>query len=75
MTPSNWCDSSSALQSSKKFGIGKMRRIEVGQLLIQELVKTKQGTFGKVNAKDNPAGIMSKQPVTGEEVKQGCSVI
>ena len=52
-TPRVWCDSSAALQTSPKLGVGKMRHVDIGHLYVQELVETKQAIVGKVDGKQD----------------------
>ena len=67
--PRIWCDSSAALQSAKKMGVGKMRHIDIGHLVIQDLVKTRKVIIGKIDGTTNPADILTKYLKTGEEMK------
>ena len=73
--PRIWCDSSAALQTSRKLGVGKMRHVDIGHLYVQELVKTKQVIVGKVDGKQNPADILTKHLDTGEEVRNGVELL
>ena len=67
-TPRIWCDSSAALQAAKRIGMGKMRHVAVGDMYIQELVRTKQVIIGKINGKANPANTLTKHLATANEM-------
>ena len=74
-TPRIWCDSSAALQGSRKMGVGKMRHVAVSHLYVQELVKTKQVIVGKVRGDKNPSDILTKHLSTGDQVRSGREMI
>ena len=74
-TPRIWCDSSAALQASRRMGVGKMRHIAVSHLFIQELVKTKQVIIGKVKGEKNPSDVMTKHLPTGEAMKRAIEML
>ena len=62
------CDSSAALQAAKRIGMGKMRRVTVGDMYIQELVLTKQVIIGKIDGKASPANTLTKHLATASEM-------
>ena len=59
-------DSSAALGVIGRRGSGKLRHIWVGQLWIQEAAENEELIFRKVNGKDNPADICTKNLTQGK---------
>ena len=55
-----FADSSAAIGICKRSGIGKVRHLAVGQLWVQERLKTKDFELYKVLGTENPADILRK---------------
>ena len=55
-----YADSSAAIGICKRSGIGKVRHLAVGQLWVQERLKTKDFELFKVLGTENPADMMTK---------------
>ena len=55
-----WADSSAALAIVKRSGAGKLRRINVSLLWVQEQQKLKKLVYEKVPGQDNPADLFTK---------------
>ena len=47
-----------------------MRHVAVGDMYIQELVRTKQVIIGKIDGKANPANTLTKHLATASEMLQ-----
>ena len=53
-------DSSAAIGICSRSGIGKVRHLAVGQLWVQERIRSKAFTLHKVLGEDNPADLLTK---------------
>ena len=74
-TPRLWCDSSAAIQVSRRLGVGKMRHIHVSHLYIQELVKNKEIFVRKIAGTANPSNILTKHISTGNEMQKAIEML
>ena len=54
-------DSSSALVTTQKSGVGRMKHIEIRHLYLQELLRRKVISVEKINTKQNPADLETKK--------------
>ena len=62
-----WVDSSAAESIASRIGLGRVRRLEVKFLWLQEVVRDKRLEVRKVHGTQNPADILTK-PKSAEEV-------
>ena len=60
LEPEVHADSSAAIGSSHRCGIGKVRHLAVAQLWVQDLVRAKEVCLHKVLGTENPADLMTK---------------
>ena len=64
-------DASAALGIIARNGLGKLRHIDTSYLWIQQVSAEKKMTFGKVDGKLNPAGLMTKN-LAKEDSEKHC---
>ena len=62
-----YCDSSAAIGSAKRMGVGKIRHLELRELWIQEQVAQKKLQVEKIQSSDNDADILTKQ-IKGQQL-------
>ena len=62
-------DSSAAIGTASRIGIGKIKHLDVGWLWIQDLVKQGKIVLKKINGKVNPADLMTKPKSAAEAVR------
>ena len=67
-------DSSAAMGTASRIGIGKIKHLDVGWLWIQDLVKQERVILRKINGKVNPADPLTKQKSAAEAVRLSASV-
>ena len=67
-------DSSAALGTASRIGIGKIKHLDVGWLWIQDLVKQGKVILRKINGKVNPADLLTKPKSAAEAVRLSASV-
>ena len=65
-----WTDSSSAIGTCSRQGLGKLRHIETHTLWIQEKVRSKAIELRKVRGDINPADLFTKHLASGEKIQQ-----
>ncbi len=66
-----YTDSSAAMGMDARKGIGTVRHIEVGELWIQDAVRSNVLTVNKVKGEDNPADLLTKYIEQGQ-IHQHC---
>ena len=66
-----YTDSSAAMGMVARKGIGRVRHVEVGELWIQDAVKSKVLTVSKINGEYIPADILTKHVDAGK-IQQHC---
>ena len=74
-TPRLWCDSSAAIQVSKRPGVGKLRHVHVSHLYIQELVRNKEIFVRKIAGTANPSNVLTKHVSTGHEMSKAIEML
>ena len=62
-------DSSAAKGTASRIGIGKIKHLDVGCLLIQEIAKRGKIILKKINGKVNPADLLTKPKSAAEAVR------
>ena len=67
-------DSSAAIGTASRIGIGKIKHLDVGWLWIQDLVKQGKVALKKINGKVNPADLLTKPKSAAEAVRLSASV-
>ncbi len=59
--PKLWLDNTAAIQTAKKFGQStKLRHMDIGEMYVQELVRSGELAVGKIDGKKNPANVLTK---------------
>ena len=66
-----YTDSSAAMGMVARKGIGRVRHVEVGELWIQDAVKSKVLIVNKIEGEYNPADILTKHVDAGK-IQQHC---
>ena len=67
-----YCDSSAAVGSAKRMGVGKIRHLELRELRIQEQVAQKKLQLEKIRSSDNDADILTKQMKGQQQFEMLC---
>ena len=67
-------DSSAAMGTASRIGIGKIKHLDVGWLWIQDLVKQGRVVLRNINGKVNPADLLTKPKSAAEAVRLSASV-
>ena len=62
-----YCDSTAAIGSAKRMGVGKIRHLELRELWIQEQVAQRKLQVEKIHSSENDAEILTKQ-VKGQQL-------